>query len=187
VGCFKILALQDRRMSSIGLTLTSLVWLVACGASDAVSIGPVAASQTDVLTVAEVNANREAVLGRTLRVRGQVHVEQHFSRRPCNEATGEGCDPSMGNVVQLVTPGQPVGADNVIDLYRSKPGGEYEPIPCTRSPGGAFDCGGLAIGTVTVVEGELRKQRIVTGRIIHPDGTSTPTEFRDAYFLVVRM
>ena len=166
--------------------LTSLVWVLACGATDAVSIGPVAASQTHVLTVAEVNGNREGLLGQSLQVRGQVHVQQHFSRRPCNPATGDGCDPSTGNVVQLVVPGQPATGRNVLDLYRPNAAGDYEPISCKPSPSGAFDCGaGLTPGTVTVLTGELRKRRIVTGKVVNADGTSRDTEYRDTYFLVL--
>ena len=173
-------------MTFIGFLLAIGVSLAACTASEREPVGPLAASQANPLTVADVHANRESLLGQTVRVRGQVHIQQYFSRRPCNEATGEGCDPSMGSVVQLITPGQAAVGDNAIDVYRAKPGGaEYEPLACKPSAAGALECGGFVAGTVVVVTGELRKQRLVTGRIIRPDGTSTTTEFRDMYFLAV--
>ena len=173
-------------MTAFGTAVMCVLFFVACRANETESIGLVGVSQTDILTIADVRAKGDDLLGQTVRVRGQVHIQQHFSRRPCNPVTGEGCDPLTGTVIQLVTPGQPPLTEHAVELNRAKEGGEgFEPFDCKRAASGIVECGGFTSGTVTVVAGVLRKQRVVTGQIVHPDGSSTPTQHRDVFILVL--
>ncbi len=141
-----------------------------------------------VLTVSQINANREAYVGTVVGVRGQIVLEelQSAGAGPCNVATGVGCNPVALTRLHLVDPGSPNTATNRVDLYRQTSAGTYEPAGCKILGVGSYDCGAYPPGTVMVVEGTFTKYAEPIQQVTYPDGRVVVIRTQDIYFLTVR-
>jgi hypothetical protein len=147
--------------------------------------GPLS-SQRRLVSVDEVAAAPEKFLDESLRVQGQIHVEEEFSRRPCTAPNPADCGPEVLSAqLLLVTPGKPAGSAATLRLVRSRGDGKYEPISCVRRASGGYDCGDLVHGTVVTLDATLVKRLVTTGSITEPDGTVIPIQQATQYVLAV--
>ena len=143
-------------------------------------------AQRPLVTVDELVAAPEPYVGQRLRVRGQVHVLENHSRRPCTAADARDCGPEVLSVdLQLVTPGRPAGSAATLPLFRAAGNGKYEAVPCARGEAGGYVCGALVHGAVVTVEATLIKRVVTTGSVVEADGTVIPLQQAPAFLLVL--
>jgi hypothetical protein len=165
------------------LTVAFSVWGCAAGANVPGSPSGIQA----VVTVSEVNANRESFVGKPIGVRGRIVVEelQSAGAGPCNVATGVGCNPVALTRLHLVDPDSANTETNRLDLYRQTSSG-YEPVSCRILGVGSYDCGAYVPGSLMVVDGTFTKYAEPVQQVIQPDGRAVVIRSQDIYFLAVR-
>jgi hypothetical protein len=137
-----------------------------------------------LVSVDEVAAAPEKYVGLRLRVQGQVHVHEEFSRRPCIETDPAGCPDITAIELQLITPNRPAGSSGVVRLFRAR-GAGFAPVTCVQGRVGQYVCTPFVAGEIAIVSGTLTKQVVTTGSVVDPNGVVTPIQQSTIYFLVI--
>ncbi len=138
-----------------------------------------------ILAVHDVNANSESFVGKPIRVRGRIVVDEAKSARPCHVVTGEGCNQATRATLYLVDPQDLDATTNRLNLYRRTSQGTYVPVECGILKEGTYDCGSYTPGSIMVVDGTFAKQAEPAQQVIYPDGSVAVLQYRDVYFLVI--
>lgn len=160
--------------------------LVACavvvGCLDSVS-GLSPSSTRAVLTVPEVNASRDALVGMRIQVSGRVRAQPRPGDAD-SDAPGAAAETYQATL-HLVNPDEPKGDRNILNLYRSGQGGLYERLTCEVRPGSIRDCGKYAPDSLMTIEGTWMRQQVPAGQVVHPGGRIEVIAWRTEYFLLV--
>ncbi len=174
---------SDRRVPS---KMIALLLFISCAGAAACAMADNAPGEAASVTVAQVSANRDAYVGKTISIRGRIVLEELLSAGagPCTPATGVGCNPVALTRLHVVDPDALDQSAARIDLYRRTSTG-FEPYACTILGPGSYDCGAYKPGTVTVVDGLFTKYAQPVQQVIQPDGTTTVIRSEDVYILVV--
>jgi hypothetical protein len=154
----------------------ALVISGAAGCTSGLATSP--SSTAPVRSVAEVNRDRDALVGERLTVIGRIHAQP----RPGDEQSRVS-DP-FSATLQLIDPGSPPGQYASLDVYRMTGAGAFEPFLCQVS-GGVTRCGSYTPDAVTTIAGTWRKEELPSGQIVNPDGRVVVVTRRTAYFLLV--
>ena len=144
---------------------------------------------TGVLSIQEVNSNKDAYVGKQISVRGKIYVRHNYSLMPCNANDPETCNPEIGDpTLHLVNPDSssitPSGGQ-ILDLYRSGSGGKYEPVTCKTVNQNTVDCGKYQQNEVTVIEGIFTRDKIPYQQVGDSAGNIKTLKYQDIYFLVI--
>src|SRR3989344_27629 len=126
---------------------------------------------TGVLSIQEVNSNKDAYVGKQISVRGKIYVRHNYSLMPCNANDPETCNPEIGDpTLHLVNPDSssitPSGGQ-ILDLYRSVSGGKYQQ------------------NEVTVIEGIFTRDKIPYQQVGDSAGNIKTLKYQEIYFLVI--
>lgn len=144
---------------------------------------------TGVLSVLEVNSNKDAYVGKRLSVRGKIYVQHNYSLMPCS-AEDVQCNPEIGDpTLHLTTPNNSstqLTEGDIIALYRSDSAGGYVPATCKNINQNTVDCGKFQQNSVVVVEGIFTKDKIPYQQVGDSAGNIKTLKYKDIYFLAVK-
>jgi hypothetical protein len=118
------------------------------------------------VTIAQVNANRDAYVGQRIEVEGRIDVEP------------------VTATLNLVVPGEARTLLNSLALYEIAPEGNYVPARCRSVTDATYDCGSLAKDAVTALQGSFVKIQQPHDTRLGP-GPGQLYLVQDVYFLLV--
>jgi len=84
-----------------------------------------------------------------------------------------------------VNPDEAKGEGNILDLYRTGQGGQYERLSCQVRAGSIVDCGKYTPNSVITIEGTWMRQQVAAGQVVYPGGRVEVIAWRTVYFLLV--
>lgn len=128
-----------------------------------------------VLSVSQINANKEAYTGKRIAVEGKVFFKHYEFAGPCTME--EGCPPDAPLTISLVDrnysmPPYP-GEGDILDLYKNSSSG-YVPVSCKPISETVYDCGRqYTKDSIVIIEGVFVKE------------TRSPPN-KNIYFLVIQ-
>ena len=134
----------------------------------------------NILSVVDLTGNKEAYLGKRVRVQGRIVINIFYSERKCAD-NDPVCDTTMGARLELWQPETVSGAENLLLLFVKN-----QPYPCNKTAPGAYACPPYINNQITTIEGVWSKDQIPTQWIGYSGGKPPiPIKWEDRYFLNV--
>jgi hypothetical protein len=142
-----------------------------------------------MLTVSQLNANRERYVGTTVSVEGRVYVLTISGLRPC--PASQPCpkyDDAMLALAVTDSSSVIVREDQLIRLYRRpSAGAAAEPVHCRIVDENVptFDCGAFRPGSVSTATGVFTRAQQAVQTVVSPNGQPTVLKYQDIYYVVL--
>jgi len=146
-------------------------------------------ASTDMLSVSQLNSNKDQYVGATVSVEGRIHVLTVSGLKPC--PAGQPCpkyDDALLTLADSGTSAFIVPEDKLLRLYRRPSAGTAaEPIHCRivdeNVP--AFDCGAFTADRVSTVSGVFTRAQEAVQTVVGPDGQPKVLKYQDTYYLLI--
>jgi len=144
---------------------------------------------THMLSVSQLNSNREQYVGAAISVEGRIHVLTVSGLKPC--PAGQPCpkyDDALLTLSDIDISAVVVPEDKLVRLYRRpSPAMPAEPIHCRIVDENVptFDCGAFAAGSVSTVNGVFTRAQEPVQTVVGPDGQPTVLKYQDTYYLLI--
>ena len=132
----------------------------------------------NVLSVLGLTGNKEAYVGKRVRVQGKIVVNVFYGTMPCS-TDGSICDTTMGARLELWQPKVVLGTENLLLLFTKQ-----QPYPCQKTAPATYACPPYINNQITTIEGVWSKDQVPIQWVGYSGGgPPTPIKWGDRYFL----